>query len=130
LGSWAVFTPFSVGQQQLGRIIGQIRVTRGDFPPHPILVDLQLRGSTIESVYADDQGRFGFYNLEGNPYHILIRDDAFRPVDEVTIVNPLTSPINMVQVQLEPKETTKKDPLTSRAGGSNPYMDDMAEYSH
>ena len=130
IGSWAVCTPFSLGQQQLGRIIGQIRVTRGDFPPHPILVDLQLRGSTIESVYADDQGRFGFYNLEGNPYHVLIRDDAFRPVDEVTIVNPLTSPTNMVQVQLEPKETTKKDPLTSRAGDGNPYMVDLAEYSH
>ena len=82
----------------MGRIIGQLRVTKGDFPPHPILIELQLHGSTITSLYADQQGRFGFYNLEANPYHVVINDPAFRPVDELANVNPLVSPFNMVQI--------------------------------
>ena len=130
LGSWAVFVPSLLAQQQLGRIIGQIRVSRGDFPPHPILVELQLRGSTVNSVYTDDQGRFGFYNLEGNPYHVLAKDDAYYPVVELAIVNPLTSPMVMLQIHLEPRPDAKQEPLQNRVKDSNPYMVDLAEYSH
>ena len=65
-----------------GRIVGQLRVNNGNVPPHPILVELQLRGSTHSSVYADDNGRFGFYNLDSNLYHIVINDPAFHQVDE------------------------------------------------
>jgi tetratricopeptide (TPR) repeat protein len=130
LSSWVWLVPSLLAQQQLGRIIGQIRVSRGDFPPHSILVELQLRGSTINSVYADDQGRFGFYNLEGNPYHVLIHDEAFYPIDELAIVNPLTSPSNMVQVQLEPRQSKKQEPLQNRVTDSNPYIVDLAEYRH
>ena len=78
----------ALAQQSLGRIIGQLRVTKGDFPPHQIMVELQLHGSTLTSVYADDQGRFGFYNLEANPYHVVINDPAFHAVDELANVNP------------------------------------------
>jgi tetratricopeptide (TPR) repeat protein len=105
-----------------------MRVSRGDFPSHPILVDLQLRGSTITSVYSDAQGRFGFYGLEGNAYHVLIRDEAFYPIDELVVVNPITSPTNMVQVTLEPKQVTKQEPLPNRVADSNPYLVDLAEY--
>jgi tetratricopeptide (TPR) repeat protein len=119
-----------LAQQQLGRIVGQIRVTRGDFPPHSILVELQARGSTIASVYADSQGRFGFYNLESNPYHVLIRDEAFNPVDELANVNPILSPMTMVQIRLDPREVIKQEPLPNRVGGSNPYLINSAEYSH
>jgi hypothetical protein len=35
-------------------------MTNGDVPPHPILVELQLRGSALNSTDADDSGRFGF----------------------------------------------------------------------
>jgi len=129
LGSWATFSP-ALPAQELGRIIGQIRVSRGDFPPHPILVELQLRGSTINSVYSDDQGRFGFYNLESNPYRVLTKDDAYYPVAELAIVNPLTSPMVMVQIHLEPRQGAKQDSLQSRVKDSNPYMVDLAEYSH
>ena len=116
-------------QQSLGRIIGQLRVTKGDFPPHQILVELQLHGSTLTSVYADDQGRFGFYNLEANPYHVVINDPAFHPVDELANVNPIVSSFNMVQISLDPREDVKQAPASNRTGGSNPYMVDPADYN-
>src|SRR4029077_853850 len=57
------------GQMQvLGRIMGQIRVGRGEFPPRQILVELRLHGGTIESAYSDTGGRFGFSNLQANGY--------------------------------------------------------------
>jgi hypothetical protein len=116
-------------QVQLGRIIGQVRVTKGDFPPHPILIELQLHGSTVTSSYADDQGRFGFYSLEANPYHIVINDPGFRQVDELANVNPLVSPFNMVQIRLDPRDDVKQQPASDRSGGSNPYLVDTADYN-
>ena len=118
-----------LAQQSLGRIIGQLRVTKGDFPPHQIMVELQLHGSSITSAYADDQGRFGFYNLEANPYHVVINDPAFRPVDELANVNPIVASFNMVQVSLDPRDDVKQAPASSRTAGSNPYMVDTADYN-
>jgi Tfp pilus assembly protein PilF len=116
-------------QVQLGRIVGQLRVTKGDFPPHRIMVELQLHGSTLNSVYADDQGRFGFYSLEANPYHVVINDPAFRPVDELANVNPIVASFNMVQISLDPREDVKQAPASNRTGGSNPYLVDPADYN-
>jgi tetratricopeptide (TPR) repeat protein len=116
-------------QQSLGRIIGQVRVTKGDFPSHQIMVELQLHGSTLTSAYADDQGRFGFYNLEANPYHVVINDPAFHAVDELANVNPILASFNMVQIHLVPKEDVKQAPASNRTGGSNPYMVDPADYN-
>ena len=93
------------------------------------MVELQLRGSTLNSAYADDQGRFGFYNLEANPYHIVINDPAFKPVDELANVNPLVSAFNMVQISLDPRDDVKQAPASNRTGGSNPYMVDPADYN-
>jgi len=49
--------------QPIGKIIGQIRIAGGDFPPHQILVELRLHGGAIGSEYADTDGRFTFSNL-------------------------------------------------------------------
>lgn len=121
--------PSLLAQQQLGRIVGQVRLSKGDFPQNRIMVDLQFRGSAINSVYTDDQGRFGFYNLEANTYHVVINDSEFNPIDEVASVNPLLSPTTMVQIRLEPRKTVKQDPLPNRVGGSNPYIVDPAAYN-
>jgi Tfp pilus assembly protein PilF len=116
-------------QAQLGRIVGQLRVTRGDFPPHRILIELKLHGSAIASEYADEQGRFGFSNLEANTYHVVVNDPAFRPVDELANVNPLLSSLNMVQIGLDPRDDVKQPPVSNRTGGSNPYMVDPSDYN-
>jgi tetratricopeptide (TPR) repeat protein len=113
----------------LGKIIGIIRVSRGDFPANPVLVHLDMRGSPINSSYADAQGRFGFYNLVANEYTISVDDDAYEPFTESINVNPDTSPMTFAQVMLIPRANAKKDPLPGRVEGSNPYLIDLAEYS-
>jgi Flp pilus assembly protein TadD len=113
---------------QSGRIVGQLRVSNGDVPPHPILVELQLRGSTLNSVYTEDNGRFGFYNLEASPYHLVINDPAFHPVDELASVIALDSGLNLIQISLSPRDDVKQVPDSNRAGGSNPYLADPSGY--
>src|SRR6266446_3344703 len=115
-------------QNQLARIIGNVRVSRGDFPAHPVLISLEMRGSPIGSAYCDDQGRFGFYALVANQYRVSVNDDGYEPVSETTDVNPATSSMNFVELRLVPRSIAKKDPLPGRVEGSNPYLIDPAEY--
>jgi len=115
-------------QQQLGNIIGEIRVDRGDFPAHPVYVQLQLRFATINSVYADNQGRFGFYFLDANVYHVLIKEDGFQPVDEQVVVDPVSAPTAILQITLRPRTEDKPNALQQRLAGSNPYLIDLGEY--
>jgi tetratricopeptide (TPR) repeat protein len=128
LASFVIPSQLSSQQNQLARIIGNVRVSRGDFPPHPVLISLEMRGTPIGSVYCDDQGRFGFYSLVANEYRISVNDDAYEPFTETTEVNPATSPTNFVQITLVPRSNGKKDPLPGRVEGSNPYLIDPAEY--
>jgi tetratricopeptide (TPR) repeat protein len=115
--------------QDAGRIIGQIRITKGDFPPHPVMVELQLRSATINSVYTDAEGRFGFYQLESNPYHIIVNDDDYYPVDELANLNLVESQFTMVQIQLQPREKKNVDSLAKQTAGSNPYIVDPGDYN-
>ncbi len=125
-----VFAKQALAQQpnQLGRIIGNVKVSRGDFTPVPVLVSLEFRGATIESAYTDGQGRFGFYNLVANSYRVNISDESYNPVSELVEVNPTTSPMNMLQITLVPRSDSRKEPLPGRVGGSNPFLVDPAEY--
>src|SRR5437016_6850700 len=88
--SFLAFLPFvgtvASAQQQYGGISGEIHVARGDFPGR-VLVELRLRGAAIASVYSDEQGKFGFTGLEANPYHVVIVDDRFYPVDQLVVVD-------------------------------------------
>jgi tetratricopeptide (TPR) repeat protein len=120
-----------VGQiQVLGKIFGQIRIARGDSPPHQIMVELRLHGATVESMYADMQGHYGFMNLQANEYHVIINDEAYYPVDERVAVNPDVQPYNMLQIILRPREDQKKaDPMGARASGSNPDLVNPADYN-
>ena len=78
LASFATPSQLCAQQNQLGKIIGNVRVVKGDFPPHPVLISLEMRGAPIGSAYCDDQGRFGFYSLVANEYQVSVNDDARR----------------------------------------------------
>jgi tetratricopeptide (TPR) repeat protein len=133
---WSVLLIFLVLSSQLraqqantlGKIVGLVRVSRGDFPAYPVLVQLEMRGSPINSAYTDGQGRFGFYSLIANEYTVIVNDDAYEPFTQNINVNPDTSPANFAQVVLIPRANAKKDPLPGRVDGSNPYLIDPAEY--
>jgi Flp pilus assembly protein TadD len=131
---WGILFTFALnpllwGQAQVGNVIGRIQLTRGDFPSSPILVELVLHGATISSVYADDQGRFGFYSLDSNPYHVTINDERYQPVDVPANLNLIISAQVIVQVQLIPASDKKKETLLNRVKGSNPYLVDPKEYN-
>jgi len=114
--------------QQFGAIVGEVHVNKGEFPGR-LQVELQLHGSPINSVYTDEQGKFGFSPLGNNAYHIIIRDERFYPVDERVILDLSVSATQMVQLHLTRREEAKKDSSLQRGVGSNPYMVDLAEYT-
>ena len=116
-------------QALVGSVIGRVRVARGDFPSRPILVELQLRGATMNSAYTDDQGRFGFHGLGSNPYRVIIKDEAYYPVDEQANLNIMVSAQVIVQITLTPREDVKKDLVAGRVNGSNPFLVDQNEYN-
>lgn len=120
-----VYLP-SLPAQQYGSIVGEVHVNKGEFPGR-LQVELQLHGSPINTVYTDEQGKFGFSPLGNNQYHLIIRDERFYPVDERVVLDLSISSTQMVQLHLTPREDVKKDDLAKR-GGSNPYMVDPAEY--
>jgi tetratricopeptide (TPR) repeat protein len=116
--------------QPLGRVIGQARTARGDFPPRQILVELRLHGGVVESVYTDNEGHFGFSNLHANGYRIVINDDDYYPVDERADVNPDSTPYTRVQIMLRPREAKRNDdPAGERVSGGNPYLVDPSDYN-
>jgi tetratricopeptide (TPR) repeat protein len=123
-----LFSAFAFPQDN-GRVIGQIRVIRGDFPSHAIMVDLQLHGATLNSVYTDGEGRFGFYELQSNLYHVLVNDPDFYAVDEQVNLNLTESQFAMVQIQLRPREKKNADPMEKQVAGSNPYIVNPADYN-
>jgi Flp pilus assembly protein TadD len=118
-------------QQTTGRIIGQVRILRADFPSERILVELEVRGAPMNSLYTDSEGRFGFYNLDPNPYHITINDDRYQPVRVLTVVNPLVMPTSIVEITLLPKASAQPESLAAkdRISGGNPNLVDVKDYA-
>src|SRR5260370_9623640 len=118
VASFAIPSHLCAQQNQLGKIIGDVRVVKGDFPVHPVLITLEMRGTPIGSAYCDGQGRFGFYNLVANEYRASIDDDAYEPASERTEVDPPTASTNFVQIALVPRAHAHKDPLPGPLEGS------------
>jgi tetratricopeptide (TPR) repeat protein len=111
-----------------GSIIGELHLSRGDFPGR-IFIELQFRSATIASGYCDDQGKFGFTGLESNPYHLVIHDERFYPIDQLVVLDTSISTVSMAQISLMPHETAKGEPPPpARELGSNPHLIDPSEY--
>jgi Tfp pilus assembly protein PilF len=127
---WFIFflVPVLRAQQGgIGNLVGEIHLGRGDFPGK-ILVELQLRGATLASAYCDDEGKFGFGGLSSNPYHIVIQDEHFYPIDQLAILDTSISTLLIVQVSLNPRVATKNDSPPDHDHSSNPYLVDTSEY--
>ena len=80
-----------------------MRVTPGTDLPKPVLINLESRGSVVNTVYTDGEGRFGFNGLVGNIYHIKIDDDTYLPANETVKIDGKTKPVAMVSILLNPK---------------------------
>lgn len=117
-------------QQETGSIIGQLRVVRGTSPPERVLVTLQARGATLNTVYSDSQGRFMFSYLPANTYHVLVNSDDFLPVHELVKLNPAVDHRVLVHIMLTPKENPLPDNSRATASGANPHLVDVAVYTN
>jgi tetratricopeptide (TPR) repeat protein len=118
----------SLAQQQIGNIIGEVRVARLGFPPKQLLVNLQSRGGTINSAYCDSQGRFGFYALPGGVYNLVIEDEDYAPVNQQVKLDLAVSSTSYANVTLDPRPASKPANAAPRVGGSNPDAIDISEY--
>ena len=117
-------------QVTLGSIIGHVRVARGDAPQERVLVELQFRGSTIQSVYTDSQGIYGFHSLNPNPYYIVIDDDHYQPVRREAEILPVgLSPIVFVDITLVARpQANNEQKVPAKSTGANPNITDVREY--
>lgn len=116
-------------KNQYGKIIGIVRVSRGDFPDPPVLVSLEMRGSVINSSYSDPQGRYSFSGLLANSYTVKVNDPSYEAFSQIADVNPETAPMNYVQITLIRRPDARKESLPGRVEGSNPFLVDPAEYN-
>jgi Tfp pilus assembly protein PilF len=121
----------SAQQQTLGSVIGHVRIARGDAPPERVLVQLQFRGSTIQSMYTDSQGIYGFHNLSPNPYYIVIEDDHYQPVRMVAEIAALQlAPVIFVDIILVAKpDASNEEKVPGKSAGANPNITDVREYT-
>ena len=119
---------FSASAQTLGSVVGHIRIARGDVPAQRILISLELREVSIDSVYADSSGAFGFHNLSPNAYSVAISDDQYETVRRSFVIeSTMQSPNVFVDITLTPKKTLKVS--DESLSGANPNMTDIHEYS-
>ena len=77
---------------QLGKIMGTVRVARGDFPAHPVLVPSKCGARPLPAPIARTSGRFGFYGLAANEYKITVNDDAYEPFSATVESTPRNHP--------------------------------------
>lgn len=116
-------------QNQYSNIVGQVTVARLGFPPKAILVNLVSRGATIGSVYADNQGKFGFYSLLGGMYYVVIQDPDYEAVSRQVDVDPTITQQTYIQVVLTPVQHTESDNGSAAAPSSNPNVVDLSQYT-
>ena len=102
-----------------GSIVGRIRIAPGNEINSPILVTLSSRGETVNSVYTDNEGHFGFSGLPGNLYHVVVNEEGYLPVEEDVSVDPVTTSMKIVTIYLVPSEA-KTEIIARRSKAATP----------
>src|SRR5229473_8495187 len=114
-------------QEQEGNIAGQIRLVDGSFPSGRLPVTLEIHRSIADVSYCDAEGRFGFNHLHPNAYEVVIEAEGYQPVRLTVVVNPITTPTNIIHVVLRPKADEKTRGAPDGPAGTNPDIVDVAE---
>jgi Flp pilus assembly protein TadD len=117
-----------VAQTTSGSIIGHVRVSPGNEVRSPVLVTLQSRGATVNSVYTDDEGQFGFSGLLPNLYYVVIDEKEYQPVQEQVAIDPITATLRIVNINLTPRKLKNEDSRAVKEG-TNPHLTDLGEYT-
>ncbi len=115
--------------QQTVVLIGEIKISRGSFPPHRIEVTLETRGAPAGVTYADDEGKFLFEGLWPNVYYVVIKDEDFEPVRERIEIRPLSGTSQVMQVVLTAKDPASQQKSKDNSSGGNPFLVNTSEYT-
>lgn len=118
LGALLATAHGAAAQTETGKIIGHLRVERGQEPDHRILITLKTRGLTLQTAYADSNGAFGFYALPNNAYHVEIDDPAFKPVSETAIIDVPHEIFAFVNIVLVARDKDTKREAGGITGGN------------
>lgn len=112
-----------VSAQNTGSLVGQVMLPGGGHASR-VLVSLEFRGSPIQTMYTSDEGRFSFYQLMHNMYHVVIREKDYYPVDKTIVVRPDLNPITYVSIVLRPipKDSSDQEAPPEPVAGGNPHM--------
>jgi len=122
---------FGQQQTQTGTIVGQVRLAKGGIPPDRVMVKLETRGAILSTAYTDNEGRFVFMDLWPNLYHISVNDENYYPAQvAVKVQSQLLSATFFAHILLVPRQEEKPQDTATTPSGGNPYMVDMAEYTH
>ena len=122
-----LFLAGTASAQQVGSVVGELHVIRGDFPGR-VLVELQLHSSPIASQYTDEQGKFAFTSLTNNLYHVIVRDQRFYPIDQIAVLDLSITSSTMVQIQLMPREKSQASGSSQGPSATHRYLIDLSEY--
>jgi tetratricopeptide (TPR) repeat protein len=124
--SLSLFLTLPVSAQQVGSIVGELHVARGDFPGR-VLIELQLHRAPIGSQYTDEQGKFAFSSLPNNLYRLVIHDERFYPVEEDVNLDLSITAIRTVQINLTPREKDASSEAQIH-NATNPNLVDVEQY--
>lgn len=114
--------------QDTANIIGQVRTTGGAIPSERLRVTLHTRGMVVGDTYTDNEGRFFFYGLPANAYHVRMDVEGYRPVDQIVVMSTIVISNQYVQINLTPEEKAPDQPPDGPTIGGNPYLVRAAEY--
>jgi tetratricopeptide (TPR) repeat protein len=113
--------------QAAGSITGQVRIYPGNVINAPVIVSVEGHGSVVTTTYTDNEGRFGVNGLPPGQYHVVVKEDAYQPVDEVVRIDSVTSStVALVNIYLRPRES--KEPPAAPLKGANTQLITPAEY--
>jgi Tfp pilus assembly protein PilF len=123
----ASFPECLVAQAPGGSIIGQVRIAPGNELKSPVMVTLESRGATINMLYTDGQGQFGFNGLPANLYHVVINEKEYQRIEESVAIDPISSPTRLLTIFLIPLDA-KKAQVSSAMKGGNTHLVASTEY--
>jgi tetratricopeptide (TPR) repeat protein len=124
----ALFPECLVAQAPGGSITGQVRVAPGNELKSPVIVNLESRGATINMIYTDGQGQFGFNGLPANLYHVVINEKGYQRIEESVAIDPISSSTRLLTIYLVPLDA-KKAEVPSAIKGGNTHLIGSTDYT-
>lgn len=128
MGTLVLACPRPAAAQETANIIGQVRLAGGGLPTSRVRVTLHSRGMVIGDTFADNEGRFGFYQLPANIYQIRISEEGYEPVEQTVAMSPVAIASQYVQIVLRAKPETQPGAPPGAASGGNPYLVSATDY--